>query len=224
MGKFELKKAVPSSPKRLAKTSPKKDTDVTVKVALIGLIGTILVAFFGFAGTVIPAFLNSPLGQRWWPPTPTLIATEIGQTVVLPTQPAETATASLEPSASFTPSEVPTLPTATAEAAIECDTITLAPEENAKIRRGQAFKIKFILLNSGETVWPENLELTLAANPDETLDPIPRPIKVPRVQPGDSITVGPFDAQAPNTVGRYVVTFKLGDGLCWPYVAFEVVK
>ncbi len=123
-----------------------------------------------------------------------------------------------------TPQIAAVSPTMPPQSDIECNTVNLQPEENAKIRRGQDFKIKFLLINSGKTVWPENLELVLASNPGSTLDPSIRPIKVPRVQPGDSITVGPLDARAPNTVGHYVVSFKLGNGLCWPYVAFEVVK
>ncbi|GAB4505156.1 MAG: hypothetical protein Fur0043_21510 [Anaerolineales bacterium] len=114
--------------------------------------------------------------------------------------------------------------TATQAPVYKCNVINLLPEENAKIRREQAFKIKFLLVNNGFTVWPEDLELVLASDPGPTLVSTFKPLKVPRVQPGDSFIVGPLEAQAPKTVGKYVISFQLGDGWCWPYVAFEVVK
>lgn len=209
--------------KKPAKDTSKKERDTAVTVALIGLIGGCIAAFFGFAGDVVPPLLNSPLGQRLWPPTASPTATPALQTPIILPSLTKTMTAWPEPlpfpSLTALPSDTAIVPPV-----YECNFISLMPDEGAKIRREQAFKIKFLLVNSGKTVWPENLELTLASNPGQTLDPALKPIKIPRVQPGDSFTIGPLDAKAPKTVGHYVVSFKLDDGLCWPYVAFEVVK
>lgn len=114
--------------------------------------------------------------------------------------------------------------TLTPAADYACGTANEQPQENSKLKRGQSFKVSFTLVNTGSAVWPDDLTLDISSNPSGTVDAAPLPIKVPRVQPGDSINVGPFDAKAPNKEGHYVVGFNLGDGLCWPYIAFDVVK
>ena len=108
--------------------------------------------------------------------------------------------------------------------AYSCDLIDVVPQDNTQIRRGKSFKVEITIVNSGSTVWPEDLDLVISSNPYGTIDP-PTPFKnIPRLQPGDQVTIGPFDATAPRELGNHVVAFKLGDGFCWPYVAFEVVK
>jgi hypothetical protein len=52
----------------------------------------------------------------------------------------------------------------------------------------------------------------------------PGTIELPKMEPGDVFTVGPFDAVAPDDPGRYVIDFKLEGGFCYPYVAFYVVR
>jgi len=130
--------------------------------------------------------------------------------------------------ATSTPTSVPAPATSTSTKTstpdYACGTANEQPQENSRLKRGQSFKISFILVNTGSAVWPEDLTLDISSNPSGTVDAAPLPIKVPRVQPGDSINVGPFDAKAPNKEGHYVVGFNLGDGLCWPYIAFDVVK
>jgi hypothetical protein len=108
--------------------------------------------------------------------------------------------------------------------AYTCATVNEQPPENTKLKQGQKFKVGFTLVNNGSTIWPEGLVLVISSNPFGTVNPAPRPINVPRVQPGDFINVGLYDAKAPNALGHYVVDFKLGDDFCWPYVAFDVVK
>jgi hypothetical protein len=105
-----------------------------------------------------------------------------------------------------------------------CATVNEQPRENTVLHRGQSFRVSFTVVNTGTTVWPEDLVLDISSNPYGTVDSASLPMKVPRVQPGDSINVGPFDAKAPNKDGHYVVDFELGDGFCWPYIAFDVVK
>jgi hypothetical protein len=108
--------------------------------------------------------------------------------------------------------------------AYACVTVNEQPRENTELKRGQRFKVGFTLVNNGSNVWPEGLVLVITSNPYNTVDPAPSPIKVPRVQPGGSINVGLYDAKAPNALGHYVVEFQLGDGICSPYVAFDVIK
>jgi hypothetical protein len=42
------------------------------------------------------------------------------------------------------------------------------------------------------------------------------------MKPGDTFKVGPFDAEAPDAYGTYVIDFKLEGGFCYPYVVFIV--
>jgi hypothetical protein len=84
--------------------------------------------------------------------------------------------------------------------------------------------VGFTLVNTGASVWPEETELRLGSNPFGTVD-VPSALpKIPRLEPGDTIDVGPFDAKAPDQVGFYVVSFTLGDGSCNPFITFNVVK
>jgi hypothetical protein len=146
---------------------------------------------------------------------------ECPSTPVPPTfTPASVPTSSPTPA----PEPAPPTPTITPTPAYSCDLINVMPQDNTQIRRGKSFKVEITIVNSGSTVWPEDLDLVISSNPYGTIDP-PTPFRnIPRLQPGDQVTIGPFDATAPKELGDHVVAFKLGDGFCWPYVAFEVVK
>ena len=117
----------------------------------------------------------------------------------------------------------PTL-TRTPTPAYSCTTVNVLPAANTGLKRGQKFKIGFTLLNNGSIVWPDDLVLAISSNPYNTINPAPYPSPIPRVQPGDFVTVGPFDATAPDEKGHYVVDFSTGDDFCWPYVVFDVTR
>ena len=202
----------------------------------------IMVAIIGAASTIIAAFLGSPLIEKWLAtsPTPTATATPTGTatftasvlpslapppTFTLTNTVTSTAAPTFTPTITLTPTRTatPTL-TSTPTPAYACDTINERPVYGAAIKRGKSFKVGFTIVNTGTSVWPEETELILAANPYGTIDsPIPLK-KIPRLQPGATIDIGPYDAKAPDQLGYYVVSFTLGDGSCNPYISFNVVK
>lgn len=112
----------------------------------------------------------------------------------------------------------------TSSAKLSCDIIRQRPIDNTEFKRTNTFDVTFAILNNGSTTWEAGKDLILLGNPGQTLTNPPGTIELPRMKPGDVFTVGPFDAQAPDDPGRYVIDFKLEGGFCYPYVAFYVVR
>ena len=105
-----------------------------------------------------------------------------------------------------------------------CDIIHQRPIDNTEFKRTNTFDVTFAILNNGTATWEAGKDLVLLGNPGNTLNNPPGTIELPEMEPGDIFTVGPFDAQAPDTPGHYVIDFKLEGGFCYPYVAFDVVR
>jgi hypothetical protein len=105
-----------------------------------------------------------------------------------------------------------------------CDIIRQRPIDNTEFKRQNTFDVTFAILNNGTETWEAGKDLRLLGNPGRTLINPPGAIELPKMKPGDVFTVGPFDAQAPDEPGRYVIDFKLEGGFCFPYVAFYVVR
>ena len=138
-----------------------------------------------------------------------------------PITPTLTPTSTPKPSPTLSPTPAPYV-ALTPE--YTCDTINEQPPYNAEIKRGRKFKVSFTLVNTGSNTWPEGVALVLDSNPYNTVD-VPTPLQqIPRVRPLDMVNIGPFDAVAPEEPGYYVVSFELGDDICWPYISFNVVK
>ena len=173
------------------------------------------------------------------------IATSVAMTVVAQA----TQTAAAQPSATPVPPEplptlTPILPTATsftvtstggggggggggssASAEYSCDPdIRKRPFDNTEFHRKDTFDVIFTIKNTGTKTWDAGKDLVLLGNPGNTLIAPPGIIQLPKMEPGDLFTVGPFDAQAPDDPGHYVIDFKLEGGFCYPYVAFNVVR
>jgi hypothetical protein len=108
--------------------------------------------------------------------------------------------------------------------AYSCDIIRQRPIDNTEFKRTNTFDVTFAILNNGTATWEAGKDLTLLGNPGNTLINPPGTIELPEMEPGDVFTVGPFDAQAPDDPGHYVIDFKLQGGFCYPYVAFYVVR
>ena len=108
--------------------------------------------------------------------------------------------------------------------AYSCDIIRQRPIDNTEFKRTNTFDVTFAILNNGTATWEAGKDLTLLGNPGNTLINPPGTIELPEMKPGDVFTVGPFDAQAPDDPGHYVIDFKLQGGFCYPYVAFYVVR
>ena len=104
-----------------------------------------------------------------------------------------------------------------------CDIIRQRPQDNTEFKRTHTFDVTFTILNNGTKTWAAGKDLVLLGNPGGTLINPPGTIELPKMEPGDTFQVGPFDAQAPNEPGKYVIDFKL-EGVCYPYVAFYVVR
>jgi hypothetical protein len=105
-----------------------------------------------------------------------------------------------------------------------CDIIRQRPIDNTEFKRTNTFDVSFAILNNGTATWEAGKDLVLLGNPGPTLTNPPGTIELPKMEPGDVFTVGPFDAVAPDEPGRYVIDFKLEGGFCYPYVAFYVVR
>ena len=103
-----------------------------------------------------------------------------------------------------------------------CDIIRQRPQDNTEFKRTHTFDVTFTILNNGTKTWAAGKDLVLLGNPGGTLINPPGTIELPKMEPGDTFQVGPFDAQAPNEAGKYVIDFKLEGGWCYPYVAFYV--
>jgi len=105
-----------------------------------------------------------------------------------------------------------------------CDIIRQRPQDNTNFLRTHTFDVTFTILNNGTKTWEAGKDLVLLGNPGHTLINPPGTIQLPRMKPGDTFTVGPFDAQAPDEPGHYVIDFKLEGGWCYPYVVFNVTR
>lgn len=112
----------------------------------------------------------------------------------------------------------------TTSARFSCDIIRQRPIDNTEYKRTNTFDVTFAILNNGSATWEAGKDLVLLGNPGPTLVNPPGTIELPKMEPGDVFTVGPFEAQAPDDPGRYVIDFKLEGGFCYPYVAFYVVR
>ena len=173
---------------------------------------------------------------------------EIATTVALTVAAKETETAAAQPSITPSPTMVPTLTPVLASAtpfptsvssggsggssggggtttyAYSCDIIRQRPIDNTEFKRTNTFDVTFAILNNGTATWEAGKDLVLLGNPGPTLINPPGTIELPKMEPGDVFTVGPFDAVAPDDPGKYVIDFKLEGGFCYPYVAFFVVR
>jgi hypothetical protein len=108
------------------------------------------------------------------------------------------------------------------KAEYSCDIIRQRPIDYTEYRRKHTFDVTFTILNNGTATWVAGKDLILLGNPGPTLTSPPGIIQLPEMEPGDTFKVGPFDAEAPDAYGTYVIDFKLEGGFCYPYVAFIV--
>jgi hypothetical protein len=172
------------------------------------------------------------------------IATSVAMTVEAKEAEAEAAQPSPEPSPTpMVPTLTPVLPTATplptsvssgssggssgggtTTYQYSCDIIRQRPIDNTEFKRTNTFDVTFAILNNGTETWEAGKDLVLLGNPGNTIINPPGTIELPEMEPGDIFTVGPYDAQAPDDPGKYVIDFKLQGGFCYPYVAFYVVR
>lgn len=178
------------------------------------------------------------------PPTPTgpnvdmQVATSVAATVIA----LQSMTAAAQPSITPTvenqaPTATAVLPTATpfviptstrapgggggnSTPTYACDIIRQRPFDNQIFRPGDDFDIKWTILNTGTATWEAGKDLTYFSGPKLTQAGA---VELPRMKPRDQFSVV-FDATAPRTPGRYVMTWKVQGGFCYPYVAITVER
>lgn len=108
-----------------------------------------------------------------------------------------------------------------------CDIIRQRPRDNTEFLRTHTFDVSFVILNNGTATWPAGKDVVLLGDPGGALGIAPGTLvlELPEMKPGDtSPVIGPFDAVASDTPGHYVIDFKVEGGICYPYVAYTVVR
>jgi len=148
-------------------------------------------------------------------------------------------TATLSPLPASLPTLTPILPTATPltisggggggggggsstyEYACDPD-IHKRPFDNTEFNPNGTFDIKFTILNTGTATWEAGKDLMYASGPNLITNPPWVTLQLGEIKPGESFSVGPYDAMAPGESGHYVMAFKLEGGFCWPYIAINV--
>mgnify|MGYP002639801081 CR=1 FL=1 len=97
------------------------------------------------------------------------------------------------------------------------------PKDNSIFAAGDSFDIKFTIVNKGTATWVAGTDVRYAYNTDLTNGGTSMGELAVDVAPGESVTIGPFDAWAPAKSGHYVMGFVV-DGVdnCTPYVAIDV--
>jgi hypothetical protein len=106
------------------------------------------------------------------------------------------------------------------QADYECEVISRRPFDYAIFKPGDEFDVKWTIVNSGRKTMIAGLDLKY--NSGEQFVKGNR-VELPELKPGDE-TVVVFDAVAPNAQGKYIMTFVVEGGLCYPYAAIEVEK
>ena len=101
---------------------------------------------------------------------------------------------------------------------------TKKPYDLTDMHPGEHFDIKFPIVNTGTTTWATGKDLLHVDGPDMTTAGFPF-VELPEMKPGDSFTVGPYDALAPAADKHKVdqgMYFKLEGGFCWPYIIVTI--
>jgi len=161
----------------------------------------------------------------------------------------ETEAAQALPTATLVPPEplptlTPILPTATPFAVVppsgggggsggsatyeySCDIIRQRPRDGTEFLRTHTFDVSFVILNNGTATWPAGKDVVLLGDPGGALPIAPGSLvlQLGEMKPGDtSAVIGPFDAVASDTPGKYVIDFKVEGGFCYPYVSYTVIR
>ncbi len=96
-----------------------------------------------------------------------------------------------------------------------CDSWTVKPGDYTAFKPGDPFDIKWIITNTGTADMVAGLDLDYLSGPRLTTHP---GVQLPLLKPGDTYTFT-ADGNAPLEKGKYVMTWKVEGGLCFPYVA-----
>ncbi len=101
-----------------------------------------------------------------------------------------------------------------------CNAINRRPFDYQIFKPGDDFDVKWTIVNVGRKTMAKGLDLkysvgTQFINVDR--------VELPELKPGAQFDVV-FDAVAPNKEGKYIMTYIVEGGLCYPYAAIAVEK
>jgi hypothetical protein len=100
----------------------------------------------------------------------------------------------------------------------ECSIISRRPFDYAVYKPGDSFDVKWTIVNSGKKTMVAGLDLKYNSGEQFVNKTV---LELPELKPGAETTVI-FDAVAPSKRGKYIMTFIVEGGLCYPYAAIEV--
>lgn len=101
-----------------------------------------------------------------------------------------------------------------------CEAISRRPFDYQVFKPGDEFDVKWTIVNTGKKTMVAGLDLKY--NSGEQFVKGGR-VELPELKPGDEYVVV-FDAVAPSAEGKYIESFIVEGGLCYPYAAIAVEK
>jgi Ig-like domain-containing protein len=178
-------------------------------------------------------------------PNPTDIANQVATSVALTVASENLETQQAEPIVTDTPSPTPTLvvvdtptsvlPTPTPFVIVPpttvpggggpvvqpdyaCTAINRRPFDYQIFRPGDDFDVRWTIVNIGRKTMARGLDLKYSAG--KQFISVNR-VELPELKPGAKYEVI-FDAVAPAKKGKYIMTYIVEGGLCYPYAAIDV--
>jgi hypothetical protein len=101
-----------------------------------------------------------------------------------------------------------------------CNAISRRPFDYQVFKPGDEFDVRWTIVNTGKKTMAKGLDLKYSAG-KQFID-VDR-VELPELKPGAEYEVI-FDAVAPSKEGKYVMTYLVEGGLCYPYAAISVEK
>jgi len=100
-----------------------------------------------------------------------------------------------------------------------CDVYTQNPKDSAKVSPGENFKIKWIVVNTGNKAWRPGVDVKFSDGSQMTTATF---VEIPNaLQPGDQYSIV-LNAVAPTEQGLHYMTWIVEGGLCYAYIAIDV--
>lgn len=100
-----------------------------------------------------------------------------------------------------------------------CDVYTQNPKDRDEVRPGENFKIKWIIVNTGNKAWRPGVDVKFSDGSQMTTATF---VEIPNaLQPGEQYTIV-LNAVAPNEQGLHYMTWIVEGGLCYAYIAIDV--
>ncbi len=101
-----------------------------------------------------------------------------------------------------------------------CNAINRRPFDYQIFKPGDDFDVKWTIVNVGRKTMAKGLDLKYSVGTQ--FIKVDR-VELPELKPGAEFDVV-FDAVAPNKEGKYIMTYIVEGGLCYPYAAIAVEK